>query len=468
MEFKFSALYTDLYQLTMGHAYFLNHSHTTPVTFDYYFRKIPFRGGYVIFAGLDNLLKALESFQFSLEDINYLTEQGFDKEYLTFLKKFKFKGSIHAPREGEIVFPTEPLLRIEGSMIEVQLIESMVLNILNFESLIATKASRIRSVSGNKSLSEFGLRRAQGLGAIFASRAAIIGGFDSTSNVYAAKEFGLKSAGTMAHSYIQLYEDELTAFRKYAQANPDNTILLVDTYDTLNSGIPNAIKVAKEMEKRDQQLQGIRLDSGDLSFFARKARQMLDDAGLQYIKIAASNQLDEYVIRSLEQQQAPIDIFGIGTNLVTGQPDAALDGVFKMVMADNKPRIKLSENIHKTTLPGNKQVYRFINHDGYFLGIDAMTQLGEGIPQKLIAPFDQNKSTICKGYQTEKLLKPIMIHGEIKNQIRSVEQIKEFSAQRLARLPKEYKRFENPHIYKVSISSKTRDIREELRSKYTQ
>src|SRR5699024_2186651 len=307
MNIQLTGTYTDSYQLAMGQAYFLNNTHHQPAVFDYFFRKLPFKGGYVVFAGLAELLKAIENLHFSEEDLEFLAEQGYDKKYLAYLKNFKFKGSIYGPSEGEIIFPTEPILLIDGEMLAIQLIETFLLNILNFSSLIATKTARIRSVAPDKIISEFGLRRAQALGGIFASRAAVIGGADSTSNVFAAKKYGLQSSGTMAHSFVQMFDDELEAFRSFAKANPENCILLVDTYNTLKSGVPNAIKVAKEMEKRGQQLYGIRLDSGDLSYFSRKSRQLLDDAGLQYVKIAASNQLDEYVVRSLLQQNSPID-----------------------------------------------------------------------------------------------------------------------------------------------------------------
>lgn len=466
MEVKISATYTDLYQLRMAQAYFLKNKKDLPVTFDYFFRKIPFGGGYVIFAGLADLLKALDAFEFTPDDINFLADLDFERSFLNFIEKFKFRGHIYSPKEGEIVFPTEPVLRVEGTILEVQLIETLLLNILNFESLIATKASRMRTVAGEKVLSEFGLRRAQGLGSVMASRAAIIGGFDSTSNVYAAKEYNLICAGTMAHSFIQMYDDELTAFRAYANTNPNGVVLLVDTYNSLKSGVPNAITVAKEMEGRGEKLSAIRLDSGDLSFFARKARQMLDEAGLGYVKIVASNQLDEYVIRSLEQQNAPIDIFGVGTSLVTGQPDAALDGVFKLVMSNHEYRIKLSEQIRKTTLPGNKQVYRYLDKDGFFSGIDAIAQIDEAIPGRIISPFDELKSTNCSGDHTFALLQPVMKDGKTLAIIEDVDTIKRYVTQRLGLLPLEYKRFENPHIYKVGISPKTHRIREELRQKH--
>ena len=252
--------------------------------------------------------------------------------FLDYLKSFSFKGTIHSVEEGSVVFPYEPIVIASGCLAEVQVIETLLLNILNFSSLVATKASRMRLVAGNRALSEFGLRRAQGFGGMQASRAAVIGGFNSTSNVLAAKRYNLIPQGTMAHSFIQSFDDELTAFRKYAELNPCNCILLVDTYDTINSGIPNAIIVAKELEQKGYRLSGIRLDSGDLAYLSAAARKILDENNLQYVKIVLSNQIDEIVIRSLLEQGAPVDVFGIGTNLVTGHPDSALDGVFKLSM----------------------------------------------------------------------------------------------------------------------------------------
>lgn len=264
--YKLSPLYTDLYQLTMAQAYFQNNMHKRRASFDYFFRKLPFKGGYVVFAGLFDLVRYVEQLRFSDDDIYYLQNHGFDKRFLEYLKTFRFEGDISGMREGELVFPFEPVVRVEGNLIEAQLVETLLLNIVNFQSLIATKASRIRFVSGNRMLSDFGLRRAQSFGAMHASKAAIIGGFNSTSNVLAAKKFELPHVGTMAHSFIESFGDELTAFRAYSNAFPKACTLLVDTYNTLFSGIPNAITVAKEMRQKGESLNGIRLDSGDLAY----------------------------------------------------------------------------------------------------------------------------------------------------------------------------------------------------------
>ena len=466
MHIEISGTYTDLYQIAMGQALFRGGQQGKRAVFDYFFRKVPFAGGYVVFAGLETVLDALAHWRFTADEIERLAATGFDRDYLDHLRDRRFRGDLHAPPEGEIVFPTEPLLRVEGNVIEAQLVETLILNLLNYQSLVATKASRIRAVAGGAVLSEFGLRRAQAQGGVVAARAAVIGGFDSTSNVYAAQRFGLRAEGTMAHAFIQWHGDELTAFRAFAAARPDNTVLLVDTYDTLQSGVPNAITVAREMRGRGQALRAIRLDSGDLAFFAHRARAMLDAAGFPEVKIAASNQLDEFVIRSLREQGAPIDIFGVGTSLVTGAPDAALDGVYKLAEAGDEARIKVSESLGKTTLPGRKQVHRFSNGDGQFAGIDGVVTLNEAVPARLIHPFEPHKSLTCADLASEPLLQPVMRRGQRVAAGRSVEDIRTFAAGRLALLPPEYRRFENPHTYKIGISETLHRERETLRQRY--
>lgn len=457
-----SGLYTDMYELAMAHAYFKQKIQDTPASFDYFFRKLPYSGGYVIFCGLGELLPVIENLRFDKNEIDWLHKQGFDKDFLGWLEAFRFKGTISSMQEGEIAFPLEPLLQVEGGLAEVQLIETLLLNYLNFQSLIATKAARIRYAAGNHHLSEFGLRRAQEYGGISASRAAVAGGFDSTSNVYAAKMYDIKVVGTMAHSFIQSQENELTAFRKFAESEPANCTLLVDTYDTLKSGIPNAIAVAKEMKQRGQHLQAIRLDSGDLAYLSKKARKMLDDAGFQNVQIVVSNQLDEYLIKSLLDQKAPIDVFGVGTSLATGQPDAALDGVYKLCEINGKPKIKLSENIQKVTLPGVKQVYRFTDDDGYFLA-DAIALAKDGIPDKMIHPYDSEKSMSLNPHNGVPLLNKIMENGKSVLKTYHPKDVAVFAQQRLQSLPEEHKRFNNPHIYKVGISEPLHQLRSDLR-----
>jgi nicotinate phosphoribosyltransferase len=297
-------LYADFYELTMAQGYFLADRKDEHAVFDYFFRTNPFGGGFLVFAGLADLILALKEFNYPDVAIKFLAKKGFKPDFLKYLRNFQFRGTISSVREGEIVFPNEPLVRVEGNLIETQLIETILLNFLNYQSLIATKSFRIYLVTGNNAFTDFGLRRAHGMGGIMASRAAIIGGASSTSNVLTAMKYDVPAMGTMGHSWVQSFNDEITAFRKYAEFSHHNTVLLVDTYHTLKSGVPNAIIVAKEMESKGHKLVGIRLDSGDLAYLSKKARQMLDDSGLPGVKIFVSNQLNEYVIKSLQDQGA--------------------------------------------------------------------------------------------------------------------------------------------------------------------
>ncbi|HSV87019.1 MAG TPA: nicotinate phosphoribosyltransferase [Bacteroidales bacterium] len=456
-----SPLYTDLYQLTMGQAYFFSGKHEQQSSFDYFFRKIPFQGGYVVLAGVEEFLNMLEHLHFSEYDLNYLKKLGFKNEFLEYLSGFRFRNNIIGMEEGEIVFPLEPILRVDGGLLECQLVETLLLNVINFQSLVATKASRIRNSAGARPLSDFGLRRAQSLGSLHASRAAIIGGFDSTSNVLAAQNYDISPAGTMAHSFIETFDNELDAFRHYADVFPDNCILLVDTYNTLKSGIPNAIKVAHELEAKGHKLKGIRLDSGDLAYFAKRARKMLNDNGLHYVKIIVSNQLDEYVIKSLLDQGAPIDIFGVGTSMVIGKPDGAIDGVYKLAWTGNKPRLKISDNVQKTTLPGKKIVFRFFDNDGFFYA-DCIALESENSPDLMIHPFEKEKSLNLKDLRREVLHKPLMEHGKALNGMQNPAVLREKVQKRLEYLAPEHKRFDFPHLYKVGISEALSDLRSQI------
>ncbi len=458
-------LFTDKYELTMAQAYFKGKRAHSKAVFDYFFRDLPFRNGFLIYAGLQDLLQLLQDFTFSDQAIEFLRQDHFDSEFLDYLRNFHFNGSIYSMREGEIVFPYEPLLRVEGSLIEAQIIETILLNFLNFESLIATKAARVRLAAGNRAVSDFGLRRAHGLGGIHASRAAIIGGCDSTSNVLAAFRYGLRPVGTIAHSFIQSFPDEITAFREYARFNPDSCFLLVDTYNTLESGIPKAIAVAKELEHNGHRLVGIRIDSGDLAYLSKKARKMLNDAGLDYVKISVSNQLDERVIKSLIEQKAPIDLFGVGTRLITGQPDSALDGVYKMSQIDGDPRMKISDSLSKTTLPGAKKVYRYSNGDGGFLA-DAIVLQEEQNIEYIYHPYEEGKRFRVTDFHKEELFQKVMENGEIIMPFKSVPSIAKFVRERLSMLPPEHKRFENPHIYKVGLSKKLLNLRDSMVKQY--
>lgn len=464
-ETRISPLYTDYYQLTMAQAYYLSGQHENPACFDYFFRKNPFSGGYVLFAGLDLLVESLEQLAFSEDDLDYLNQLGFDKDFLNYLATFRFKGSLFGMQEGEVVFPTEPILRVEGSLLETQLIETLLLNGLNFQSLIATKASRVRRSAGKRILSEFGMRRAQSFGALAATRAAIIGGFDNTSNVMAGKMFNTTAAGTMAHSFVESYDNELEAFRVYAKTFPDQCTLLVDTYNTLKSGLPNAIQVAKEMAERGHRLRAIRLDSGDLAYLAKRARKVLDEAALQYVKIVVSNQLDENVIKSLLDQEAPIDIFGVGTSLIIGRPDGAIDGVYKLASSGHTPRLKISENLQKITLPGVKKVLRFFDKDNKFYA-DCVILADESVPRRMTHPFEREKTLELEGFRVEEVFHCHMKNGRATESPATLETLRRRAGSRLEQLPDEHKRFHYPHIYKVGISDKLSDLRQELLGKY--
>lgn len=463
---NYTASYTDQYQLTMAQVYFQKGHKDEKAVFDYFFRKLPFGGGYAIFAGLEELLDILEDLHFSKDDLEFLNENGFPAEFLKYLKDFRFKGTIRSCLEGDIIFPTRPILQVEATIIEAQIIETLLLNLLNFQTLIATKASRMRMVAGNKKLIDFGLRRAQGPGGYSASRAAVIGGFDASSNITAGRDYGIAVSGTMAHSYIQSYDDELKAFRDFAESHPDNCVLLVDTYDTLKSGIPNAVTIGKELEQRGHRLKGVRLDSGDLAYVAKESRRMLDNAGLHYVQIAASNQLDEYVIKSLHEQQAPIEIFGVGTSLVTGDPDGALDGVYKLAYSGNKPRIKLSESIGKVTIPFKKQVYRVVDAKGAWIGADVIAIEDEDDFNTMHDVFDPLKSLPLQDLEKQPLLVKVMENGKRLLTRRSIKEIAHYSKERLENLPAEYKRFQNPHIYKIGITGKLKAERNKLMERH--
>ncbi|WP_058478089.1 nicotinate phosphoribosyltransferase [Legionella steigerwaltii] len=463
--FDFTGSYTDQYQLTMAQVYFLKGHQNNTAIFDYFFRKLPFGSGYAVFAGLADLLEILENYHFSERDIQFLQSKGMHPEFLEYLKNFRFNGTIYAPLEGDIVFPTSPIVTVEANIIEAQVIETILLNVLNFQTLIATKASRIRHVAGDCKLIDFGLRRAQGPGGYYASRAAIVGGFDATSNVCAGRDYDIPISGTMAHSFIQSYDSELDAFRDFAEIWPNNCTLLVDTYSTMESGVPNAIRIGKEMEQKGHRLNAIRLDSGDLEDLAKKSRHMLDEAGLHYVKIVASNQLDESRIKTLREQKAPIDVFGVGTNLVIGAPDAALDGVYKLACTNGKPRLKLSESTTKITLPYKKQVFRLV-HQNAFLGMDVVGFIDETKLDKVYAPFETEQLLSLDHYQQEPLLQKVMEHGKQLMPSKTLYEIAQYSRTRLSQLPEEYKRHDEPSTYQVGLSNQLKIKRNELIDEY--
>lgn len=462
-----SGLFTDFYELSMAQGYFYAGKKNDQAVFDYFFRTNPYQGGFLVFAGIGDFLDKLKTFRYNQEELSYLGKLGLKSEFLNYLKDFSFKGKIWAAREGELVFPNEPIVRIEADIIEAQLIETLLLNILNFQSLIATKAFRMKIAAGGKIFTDFGLRRAHGFGGLQASRAAIIGGASATSNVQAGYLYDLPVSGTMAHSWVQSFGDELTAFRSFAQITPNNSVLLVDTYDTLRSGVPNAIIVAKEMAQKGEKLSAIRLDSGDLAYLSKKARKMLDKEGLNEVKILVSNQLNEHVIKSLEDQGAPINGFGVGTELVTGKPDASLDGVYKLSESNGIPSMKISENIEKNTLPGKKMVWRFFDQEGNIFRDGIL--LDDEEPSDCIwlyHPVQSDKKTQVCQLKCEKLLHPVYDYGELLAELPSPAACFEYLSARSKQLPEEHLRFIMPHLYKVGISEKVLNLRNELVKKY--
>lgn len=463
-----SALLTDFYALTMAQGYF-HFRHNPRVVFDMFFRRQPFGGGFAVFAGLEDLARGVREFHFTPEDLEYLESLGsFSGDFLSYLADFRFRGDIHAMEEGTPVFPDEPLIRVHAALIEAQLIESFLLNVINFQTLIATKTARIYLASGKGTVLEFGLRRAQGVdGALSAARAAFIGGAAATSNTLAARLFGIPVRGTMAHSWIMAFQDEREAFERYARLYPDGCILLVDTYDTLASGLENAVRVGLRLKESGHDNFGIRLDSGDLEYLSKRARARLDAAGLQGAKIAASNELDEGIIHQLVTDGAPIDIWGVGTHLVTAGGDAALTGVYKLAAREVdgafRPAIKVTNNPEKVSNPGIKQVYRFYG-EGQAPIADLLAleeeRLEPGQVYHFYHPRYSYRSMRVEGYRGfEPLLSLKVKEGEPLGDFPSLKEIQGRTRRNLDRLDDTYKRLLNPHIYKVSLSEKLKDLK---------
>ena len=455
------ALHTDLYQINMAETYWHDGIHNKKAVFELYFRKIPFGNGYAIFAGLERIIEYLKNFRFSESDIDYLrNELGYGEDFLAYLKEMTFTGTLKAMREGEMVFGNEPILRLEAPLAEAQIIETALLNIVNYQTLIATKASRIKQVVGEEPTMEFGSRRAHELdAAIWGTRAAYIGGFDGTSNVRAGKLFGIPVSGTHAHSLVQTYKDEYTAFHKYAERHRD-CVFLVDTYDTLKSGVPTAIKVAKELGDRINFV-GIRLDSGDLAYLSKKARKMLDNAGFYDTKIIASNDLDEYTIMNLKAQDAKIDSWGIGTKLITAFDQAALGAVYKLVSIENEEgimedTIKISGNPQKVTTPGLKRLYRIINKqngksEGDYLAMEYENPAEEE-RLKMFHPIHTFISKFVTNFEARELHESIFEEGQLVYVQPDIQEIRAFAKENLQLLWKEHKRSLNPEEYPVDLS----------------
>lgn len=457
------ALHTDLYQINMAETYWADNVHERRAVFDLYFRKLPFGNGYAVFAGLEKVINFIQNFKFTETDIQYLSELGYKEDFLSYLKTLRFTGSIQSVQEGEIVFGNEPLLRVEATLVEAQLLETALLNIINYQTLIATKASRIKHLATDKTLMEFGSRRAQEMdAAIWGTRAAFIGGFHATSNVRAGKLFGIPVAGTHSHAMVQAYQDEYVAFSKYAERHK-NCVFLVDTYDTLKSGVPNAIRVAKEYGDKINFL-GVRLDSGDLAYLSKETRIMLDQAGFKDAKIYASNDLDESTIASLHTQGAKIDVYGVGTKLITAFDQPALGAVYKLVAIENEhgeleDTIKISGNPEKLTTPGKKKVYRIINTTNQRSEGDYITLEHEDPNQeeriKMFHPIHTYISKFVTCFEAIELHHTIFQDGQLVYQTPSLTDIQDYVEKQLDLLWDEYKRTINPEEYPVDLSTKT-------------
>ena len=467
-------LLTDLYELTMMQGYFKHKDQNETVIFDAFFRNNPMDSGYSVFAGLDQVINYIMNLRFEEEDLAYLRSlHMFDDDFLDYLKDFKFSGDIYALPEGSVMFPREPMIKVIAPIMEAQLVETAILTIVNHQSLIATKASRVCYAAKGDGIMEFGLRRAQGPDAgIYGARAAMIGGCVGTSNVLAGQLFDVPVKGTHAHSWIMSFQDEYTAFKTYAKMYPSACILLVDTYDTLKSGVPNAIKVFQEMKEEGIPLSfyGIRLDSGDLAYLSKKARKMLDDAGFSDAVISASNDLDEYLIESLKAQGATIASWGVGTNLITSKDCPAFGGVYKLAAVKDQdgtfiPKMKLSENSEKVTNPCNKTIYRIYNKENQKIRADLICLVGETFHEEddliLFDPLEPWKKTRLKGgsYQLREMLMPVFINGSCCYTSPSVMEIREYCQKELSTLWEETRRLVNPQTVYVDLSRKLYDIK---------
>jgi nicotinate phosphoribosyltransferase len=458
------SLLTDLYQLTMAYGYWKSGKAEQEAVFNLYFRKHPFDGGFTVACGLESAIGYLNNYGLSDEDIEYLQQlMGsddkplFEPEFLTYLQNIEFSCDVEAIPEGTVVFPNEPLLRIKGPILQCQLLETPLLNLINFQSLIATKAARIRLVAPNDALLEFGLRRAQGPdGGMTASRSAYIGGFDATSNVLAGKLYGIPVKGTHAHSWVMSFETELEAFETYARYMPNNVTLLVDTYDT-TQGVHNAIEVGKKLRTRGYDLGSIRLDSGDLAYLSIEARKILDDAGFENTSIVASNDLDEHIIQSLKSQGARINVWGVGTKLATAYDQPALGGVYKLAALRTEEgeweyKMKLSEQAIKISTPGIQQVRRFMNNGGFVADMIYNEEYSVEERVTMVDPYDFTRQrTFGKGHTHEDLLQPIFRHGKQCYISPPIEASRQRVQQQLSLLHEGTKRFVNPHTYPVGL-----------------
>lgn len=473
MDYNKLTLLMDFYELTMSQGYFNDNKHEQVAVFDMFFRSIPDGGGYAIFAGLESVVNYIENLKFDESDIKYLKSKNiFNDAFLDYLKNFKFTSDVYSFKEGTPIFPNEPILIVKGPLIQCQLIETMVLLSINHQSLIATKTSRIVREAKGRAVLEFGSRRAHSYDAsILGARSAYIAGVLGTANTLADKLYGIPAVGTMAHSYVQSFENEYDAFKSYALNYPSNTLLLVDTYDTLKSGIPNAIKVNNEILKPlGHELKGIRIDSGDLAYLSIEARKLLDNAGLHNTKITVSNSLDEYLIRDLiTHQGAQIDSFGVGERLITARSEAVFGGVFKLTALEENnelvSKIKISDNVAKTTTPGFKQVYRFYDENDKAIA-DVVTLFDEVIdeskPYLLFDPNNPWKEKLVTNFKVVKLLHQIYKEGKLVYKLPSLDEIRKHKDECFSRLWDEVKRLKYPHKYYVDLSKPLWDLKQSL------
>ena len=468
----------DFYELTMAHGYFENGMEDQIAYFDMFFRRVPDEGGFAIMAGLEQLIEYLKHLEFTDEDIEYLrSKQLFSEGFLTYLKNFKFACDIYAIPEGTPIFPNEPILTVRGPIIQAQFIETMILLSINHQSLIATKSNRIVRAANGRPVLELGARRAQGAdGAILGARAAYIGGCKGTACTISDRDFNVPALGTMAHSWVQTFDSEYEAFKKYAELYPENCTLLVDTYNTLKSGVPNAIKVFKEiLIPKGYKPGAIRIDSGDAAYLSKKARKLLDEAGLHETKIVISNSLDEYIIKDLLIQNAPIDSFGVGERLITSKTEPVFGGVYKIVAVEKEgqmiPKIKISNNIEKITNPGSKQVYRLYDRDTKKAIADVITLAHEKIddtkPYTIFDPEHTWKRKEITNFIARPLLAPIFLNGEFVYTSPTLEESVTYSKEQIEMLWEEVLRFEKPHRYYVDLSKELWTLKTELLEKYS-
>jgi nicotinate phosphoribosyltransferase len=465
MKYDNLTLHTDKYQINMMYAHWLQGTYKQKAVFEVYFRKLPFGSGYAVFAGLERVIHYIQNLHFGDEEIAYLRtqEENYREDFLEALRAFKFRGDLQAVPEGTLVFPNEPLVRVVACMFEAQLVETAILNFVNYQTLIATKASRIKQVAPHDVLLEFGTRRAQEAdAAIWGARAAYVAGFHATSNLRAGMLFGIPTKGTHAHAWVQAHDTEEEAFRAYAEALPEQVTLLVDTYDTLRSGVPNAIKTARLLQSRGKSMNAIRLDSGDLAYLSQQARRMLDEAGFPEVKIVASNDLDENIIEGLKAQDAKIDVWGVGTQLITAADQPALGGVYKLVAREKNgefvPVIKISGNPEKVTNPGFKEAYRIINKktgkaEADYLALQHEVDIKKGERIKLFDPIHPYIYKYIDDYEAIPLLHPIFLQGKLVYEEPTLDVIRDYHAQQMQSVWPQYLRKLNPEVYRVNLSA---------------